>query len=326
MAKPSATGARRRTRLKSALPLFIAPQLCTSVAQPATGNRWIHEVKFDGYRAQLRVSAGKASIRSRNGLDWTTRLPVITIRAGYLPDSIIDGELVALGPDGLPNFSKLQHTFGGDTSDLVFFAFDLLFGEAGDLREVPLAERKAKLRQVLRYGIDAPNLRFVDHFQEEGRAVLESARRLNLEGIVSKRIDAPYRSGRTHTWTKVKCRLGQEVVIGGWTGTETDLRALLVGVYANGQLNYIGRVGTGFAARFHRHLLAELLARRSPHNPFAGAGRPMMRGVHWVKPQLVADIECAGWTNSGRLRQVSFKGLRTDKAPEQVQREYPQKI
>jgi bifunctional non-homologous end joining protein LigD len=324
VAKSSVAGARTRSRPKTSLPVFIAPQLCTAVAQPAAGEKWIHEVKFDGYRAQLRVSAGKASIRSRNGLEWTARLPLIATRAGYLPDSIIDGELVALGAEGLPDFSQLQHTFGGDTSALVFFAFDFLFGETGDCREAPLAERKAKLRQVLSDGIDAPNLRFVDHFREDGRSVLESARRLNLEGIVSKRIDAPYRSGRTHTWTKVKCRLGQEVVIGGWTGTEKLLRALLVGVYADGQLTYVGRVGTGFPARFHGQLLAELLARKSPHNPFVGAGLSSGRGVHWVKPQLVADVECAGWTHSGHLRQVSFKGLRTDKAPEQVEREYTQ--
>ena len=226
--RPLPPVARRRARM----PSFVPPQLCKSVSRPPKGDNWVHEIKLDGYRMQLRVEGGEAALRTRKGLDWTDKFTAIAESGSVLPDCIIDGEICALDKNGSPDFAALQAAISeGRSRDLVFFVFDLLFDGDEDLRGLPLSDRKERLKGMLRRKRGATLLRYVDHLAEPGDAVLRSACRLNLEGIISKRIDVPYQSGRTETWMKSKCRAGHEVVIGGWRGGASNLRSLLVGVY-----------------------------------------------------------------------------------------------
>ena len=312
---------------RTPLPEKLYPQLATLVSRVPTGDEWLHEIKFDGYRALCRIENGRASFHTREGNDWTDRFGRLPDAAAALPvtNALLDGEVVVLLPDGTTSFQALQNSMGKGTDQPVYYAFDLLYLNGLDLRKVPLLQRKELLASLLQ---EAQGLvRFSDHFQGDGEDLFKNACRYSLEGIISKRADRPYKSGRTTDWLKIKCLNRQEFVIGGFTepaGARTGFGALLVGTHENGDLKYCGKVGTGYSDRTLRELRSRLEKLEQPKPPFSNPPRgSALRNAHWVRPELVAEVEFAAWTRGGILRHPSFKGLREDKKPSEVRREAP---
>ncbi len=307
---------------------WITPQLATLADKAPPGDEWVHELKYDGYRILSRVKNKSAQLLTRNGNDWTSKLQRISETVSALPvkNAWVDGEVVALMPDGTISFQALQNAFDTRSeTNLVYYVFDLMYLDGYDLRKVPLLERKQALAAVIP-GDASGLVRFSDHITGRGEVVFEQACRQEMEGIISKRTDAAYQAGRNRNWIKVKCGHRQEFVIGGFTdpsGSRVAFGALLLGVYdGQGQLRYAGRTGTGFSERSLKELHKKLTALKQSQSPFVNPPTGIdARGVHWVKPRLVAEVAFAEWTNEGLLRQAAFQGLREDKSAKSIIRE-----
>ncbi len=313
------------------LPESFAPQLATLVESPPTGERWLHEIKYDGYRLLSRIESDDVRLLTRNGNDWTSKLPAIrgSLRDSGFDNVWLDGELVALNRDGRSDFSLLQQKLGdGDDSQLVYFLFDLLYLRGQSLLQAPLIERKRQLRELMSGDSDGNVLRYSDHVQGNGERFFEHACRIDLEGIVSKRSDGSYRSGRSRSWCKTKCQQQQEFVVVGHTESAAAGRpfgALLLAVFDGKQFVYSGRVGTGFNNRNSAALYSRLQALETPECPLTRC--PPVEGrerVHWVRPEMVVEVRFSNWTAGGSLRHPSFQGVRQDKSPRHVKRELAQ--
>jgi bifunctional non-homologous end joining protein LigD len=308
-------------------PGFIPPALATLKPQPPRGAAWVHEIKFDGYRLEAQVRGGKAKLLTRAGQDWTARFGADlagALAALPLKSAILDGELVVEGAGGASDFGALQADLAEGRSDRFrYYLFDLLYLDGRDLRKRQLVERKAELARLLAGAKDP--IRFSEHFEEDGEVMLRHACRLSLEGLVSKRRDDAYPAGRSRSWIKSKCSARQEFVIAGFVPSSVSpdlVGSLVLGVHRDGKLVHVGRVGTGFGRALAADLAARLkkIERKSP--PFAGKlPADAVRGVRWVKPELVAEVEFRAWTGDGLLRHASFRGLREDKPAAEIVRE-----
>ena len=309
------------------LPAFHQPQLATLVDAVPSGNGWLHEVKFDGYRCLLAVGGGKAKVYTRSGLDWTDKFVDIADAANALdlPPALIDGEIVKLDGNGNPSFSGLQAALKSGDGGFTLFAFDLLSLAGKDLTKSSNVERKQKLAGLLADLPPACPIHYAEHVLGAGEQLFDALCKSGQEGIISKRADAPYRGSRTRNWLKVKCTRRQEFVIVGWlkSGTSSrSLRSLLLGTRDGGALRYAGKVGTGFDANTEEMLLAKLKS-RARKTPAVDVPKVAARGAAWVTPDLVAEIAFAEFTADGVVRHASFLGLRDDKKADEVSVEKP---
>lgn len=320
--------AAKPKKTTAALPDQFSPQLATLVDRAPAGD-WLYEIKFDGYRMLARIRDGEVRLFTRNGNDWTERLPrqVKALQALKLKDSWLDGEVVSLNADGLPDFQALQNAFDiGRSLDIVYYLFDAPFLDGQDLRNVAVEERRAALKAALS-GSRSKLLRFSEAFAANQRDIFESACDLALEGVIGKRAGSLYVSSRSADWIKLKCRLRQEFVIVGYTrpqGSRSGFGALLLAVNDDNGLVYAGRVGTGFDQAALKSIYAKLTALERKTSPLE---KPLTsaqaRGVHWVEPTLVGEVQFTEWTREGVVRQAAFLGLRTDKPAAQIIHEQP---
>jgi bifunctional non-homologous end joining protein LigD len=316
---------RVRGARKKLLPAFLAPSLAQTAERPPSGAKWVHEIKHDGYRIQARVDGSAVKLLTRTGLDWTDRFASIAKALGALglSSALLDGEIVVEDSAGIAKFGLLQADLSSGRQDrFVYYLFDLLYAEGYDLTPATLLDRKALLQEIVVGLPSSSPVRFSEHLAEDGPTMLEHACRLGLEGIVSKRVDMPYRSGRSEHWLKSKGVLRQEFIIIGYvpsTVAPGSVGALLLGYHENGKLMYAGRVGTGYSHKQAKELREALETIAAPR-PALGNALPAgaEKGVRWAAPQLVCDVEFHDWTADRLLRQSSFKGLREDKSPEEV--------
>lgn len=317
---PSALDGARKAKL----PREVKPQLATLAREVPTKGNWIHEIKLDGYRLLARLEQGDVRLVTRNGKDWTHRFPGIVRALEPLPveSALLDGEVVAMGNDGISRFGQLQEALSsGRTSALVYQLFDLPYLEGHDLMNVTLLERKRTLAALLdAAGMKEGTIRYSDHIETQGEAFYERACHLGLEGIICKRADSRYQQKRSRDWLKVKCVSHEEFVVGGYTdpgGSRSGFGSLLMGAYTKQGLAYAGRVGTGFNNRLLEQLSATLQELETKRSPFHGSV-PDNRSVHWVRPELVIEVEFTERTRDGRLRHPVFRGLREDRNPEEI--------
>jgi bifunctional non-homologous end joining protein LigD len=310
---------------KKLLPAFVAPSLAAPSERPPSGPKWVHEIKYDGYRIQARIDGGKVKLLTRKSLDWTDRFSAIAkaLQALRLGSALLDGEIVVEEESGLSTFNGLQADLSSGRQDRMrYHVFDLIYCEGYDLTPATLNDRKDLLAQVLA-GLPAGSpVRFSEHLDTDGPTMFEHAGRLGLEGIISKRKDLPYRSGRDDHWLKSKCVERQEFIILGYVVSSVAtsmIGALLLGYREGGKLFYAGRVGTGWSTRQAQTLKQDLekIAAAKP-----ALARPMPagteKGVKWCAPQLVCEVQYRGWTADGLIRQSSFKGIREDRAADEV--------
>ncbi|MEJ8837915.1 DNA ligase D [Ramlibacter sp. AN1133] len=311
----------------ASLPKELQPELAVLVDEPpADPADWIFEIKFDGYRMLARVEDGAIRLVTRNGNDWTSRLAglVQAMRGMELPDGWYDGEIIMPGEDVPADFQALQGAFDSARTDrIVYYLFDLPYCAGHDLRDVPLLERRAVLQRIVERQ-PHPNVRFSAEFDARPKEMLESACRLGLEGVIAKRRHSAYVGRRSSDWIKLKCKLRQEFVIGGFTdpkGSRTGVGSLLLGVHDDGgKLRYAGNVGTGFNEQTLADLRRRLDALAQQRSPFE-AGTGIARGAHWVKPELVCEVSFGEWTRDGKIRHSVFHGLRSDKPADAIGQE-----
>ncbi len=315
-------------------PAWFEPELATLTRDRFSDPAWIYERKLDGERCLAFRDGDQVRLMTRNRKMVSSTYPelVEALGAQQAGDFVVDGEVVAF-TDGQTRFAELQQRMqqARPSADLIrsvpvqYYLFDVLWADGTDLRPQPQRERKQRLHQLLDF---ADPLRFTEHRVGDGVEFYHEACRQGWEGLIAKRADAPYQSGRTKDWLKFKCENNQELVIGGYTdpqGTRTGLGALLLGYYdSDGQLVYAGKVGTGFDQQTLHRLHDELSALEQERSPFDRGDPPRGGGVHWTKPRLVAQIGFSEWTTDGRLRHPRFQGLRRDKSPAEVIREVPQ--
>ena len=307
-------------------PAFRPVQLAKLVDTVPAGDRWIHEMKYDGYRILVAVGGEEARAYTRSGLDWSGRFPSVLLEARKLKvrSALIDGEAVVIDAEGRSSFQALQNALKGDPASIDFYAFDLLELDGEDLTRLPLLERKEKLEEIL--PAKSPILRYSDHIQGRGEELLNRFCDAGLEGVISKLADSDYVGARDGSWLKIKCIKRQEFVLVGWTPSDKDraFRSLILGVHDGGKLRFAGKVGTGFDTAE----MARLMKTMAPLEQKAAtveAPRAEVRGAHWLRPRLVAEIAYTEMTNEGTLRHPSYLGLREDKKPEAVALETAQR-
>jgi bifunctional non-homologous end joining protein LigD len=304
------------------------PQLTSPADAAPDGDQWLHEIKYDGYRIGCFIDDGKVRLITRNGQNYTAALPEIVAAAKTLGvrQAVLDGEVVVLRPDGRASFQALQHALSGAAprSGLVYVVFDMLHQDGRSLVAQPLEGRKAQLQQLL-HGATTGRIKFAEHVVGNGPAFFAQAERLGLEGIVSKRRNAPYTAGRRGGWLKIKCPQRQSFVIGGYTdraGTSGSIGSLLIGHYDGKRLAFAGRVGTGFSTRVAQQLHAQLSTMERPSSPFSPAPEgEMAKGAYYVSPTLVCDVSFTEWTGDDRVRHPSFLGLLPVVKPKSVTRQ-----